>query len=272
MHKIKVAHEAPIQILDEVAKHTDYSYALVHLFEESKEYFEFFQSEIAKGRTVILDNSIFELGEAFQTDKYVEWINRLKPTEYIIPDVLEHGFLTKQKASEWMSKFYDLPGKKIGVVQGKSYGEIVNCYEHLIQIGVDKIAISFDYSYYLKTTGLYGKACPDSVKLAGWMIGRITLIERMLNDGVINLDKPHHLLGASMISEFQHYKGDRFHWIESLDTSNPVVTGFQGISYDHFNGLSGKPKVKLFEIIDRSVTKDQLNLIIKNIDVFKNNL
>ena len=34
---IKIAHEAPLSIFDEVQDQTDYDYALVHLFDESEE-------------------------------------------------------------------------------------------------------------------------------------------------------------------------------------------------------------------------------------------
>ena len=62
---IKIAHEAPKSIFNEMQKFTDYDYALVHLLEEDEEYLKLFEEAILKGREVILDNSIFELEEAF---------------------------------------------------------------------------------------------------------------------------------------------------------------------------------------------------------------
>ena len=56
---IKIAHESPKSIFNLVQKYTDYDYALVHLFEEDKEYLQYFKDAVAKGREVILDNSIF---------------------------------------------------------------------------------------------------------------------------------------------------------------------------------------------------------------------
>ena len=35
---IKIAHESPKSIFEDVQKQTDYDYALVHLFEEDEEY------------------------------------------------------------------------------------------------------------------------------------------------------------------------------------------------------------------------------------------
>ena len=55
---IKIAHESPKSVFEVVQKYTDYDYALVHLFEEDKEYLLQFKEAIKKGREVILDNSI----------------------------------------------------------------------------------------------------------------------------------------------------------------------------------------------------------------------
>ena len=62
-----VSHESPISFLDESRKYNDYDYALVHLFETHPEYYQFFKDSINLGRQVLLDNSIFELGESFDS-------------------------------------------------------------------------------------------------------------------------------------------------------------------------------------------------------------
>jgi len=70
---IKIAHESPKSIFEDVQRVTDYDYALVHLFEEDEEYLNQFKEAIKKGREVILDNSIFELEEAFDADRFAYW-------------------------------------------------------------------------------------------------------------------------------------------------------------------------------------------------------
>ena len=87
---MKISHETPISLLEYSTEFNDYDYALVHLFEEYTKYFDFFKKSISQGRTVILDNSIFELGKAFDSDRFAYWIQQLNPTEYIIPDSLEN--------------------------------------------------------------------------------------------------------------------------------------------------------------------------------------
>lgn len=260
---IKIAHESPKSIFEEVQRFTDYDYALVHLFEEDEEYLKQFQQAALKGREIILDNSIFELEEAFDADKFDDWVKFLKPTWYIVPDVLEDGYATIDKMEDWNNKGLGYKGSgKIGVVQGKTYDEIVDCYNYMNkEADVDMIAISFDYSYYTKSV-------PHANKYVSWMLGRVKLLGDLLKDGVINKDKKHHLLGCGLPQEFQFYKHSDYDWIYSLDTSNPVVHGIKGISYKD-QGLWSKESQKLFELINSDIDLDQLNLIKNNIQRFR---
>ena len=239
---MKISHESPLCLLDQSRDYNDYDYALVHLFETEPTYLQFFKNSLAQGRTVLLDNSIFELGTAFDPDEYAYWIKELKPTEYIIPDVLEDTLGTMDNALDWKEKYSDLPGKTIGVVQGKSYADLVQCYDYLDNIiGVDKIAISFDYSYYLEV-------CPHPNKWMGYALGRVQTLTRLLNDGIINTKKPHHLLGCALPIEFLFYRKD-FKWLESVDTSNPIVHAILGFGYEP-GGLDSKKSIKLIELLN----------------------
>ena len=146
---IKIAHEAPIDIFEEVQRLTDYDYALVHLLEQNGRYRDTFERAVKRGREVILDNSIFELEEAFEAERFYIWVKRLKPTWYIVPDALENAEKTMQQMADWFKNYGDAPGKSIGVVQGKTYQEIKDCYKAIDELSpCDMIAISFDYSYY----------------------------------------------------------------------------------------------------------------------------
>ena len=258
---IRIAHESPKSIFDTIQKFTDYDYALVHLFEEDEEYLKAFEKAVTKGREVILDNSIFELEEAFDADKFAGWVEHLRPTWYIVPDALEDAVKTCNQMASWNERYSNLPGKKIGVVQGKTYEEIVNCYKFMDNSDVDMIAISFDYSYYTKSF-------PHPNKYVSWMLGRVKLLGDLLKDGVINENKPHHLLGCGLPQEFQYYKHADYKWLYSLDTSNPVVHGIKGIEYKD-QGLWSKDSQKLFELINYDVNENQLGLIKYNIQKFR---
>ncbi len=258
---MKIAHEAPLSIFDKVQEVTDYDYALVHMFEENKAYFDVFVKALENGREVILDNSIFELGEAFDAKKYAWWVDVLRPTYYIIPDVLEDCDGTIRNFDSWMEnyshRFRNV--KTIAVAQGKSYNEVIRCYEYLVD-KVDKIAISFDYSFF---ESWYANM---PTKYHAWCAGRQELLETMVHHNVIRKDKPHHLLGCSLPQEFKKYK--KYEWIDSVDTSSPVVHGIKNITYAPNQGLNNKQSVKLFTLMEEEVV-DSWNDILYNINEFR---
>lgn len=255
----KIAHEAPLSIFNNVQEVTDYDYALVHLFEESGGYWDKFERARNIGREIILDNSIFELGEAFEADKFYPWVEKLMPTWYIIPDALEDAEKTVHSVKTWQ---HIAGSKAIGVVQGKTYEEVKWCYQEIEPL-VDKVAISFDYSFFMDKD-LNGDL---PTKYHYYMYGRDALIHRLLAEGVINEDKPHHLLGCGLPQEFDSYTD--LPWIESIDTSNPVVAGLKGIRYNGKNGLEDKPSQKLYTMLNERVDIDTLQLILYNIECFR---
>jgi hypothetical protein len=259
---MKIYHEAPISIFNTVQRMTDGDYALVHLFESNLTYYRMFKDAVASGREVILDNSIFELGTSFDGETYFNWIEKLQPTWYIIPDVLEDKQGTLDKMDNWLSKYKGSSNiKSIGVIQGKTFDELAECYLKTAP-RVDKVAISFDYSYYIEST----KDINPTSKYAAWMFGRQALLEDLLSDGIIDTNKPHHLLGCALPQEFSAYKD--YKWIDSVDTSNPVVHGLNGVQYTS-NGLDSKISTKLIEYMNEQVTDIQLGMVKYNIEKFR---
>ena len=96
--------------------------------------------------------------------------------------------------------------------------------------------------------------------------GRIQLINKLLDNNIIDTNKPHHLLGCSLPQEFSTYKN--YSWVDSIDTSNPIVHGINDIKYKDY-GLDNKVSTKLIEYIDSNVSKDQWNTIEYNINKFR---
>ena len=249
---IKIAHEAPLFWFDEVQQNTSIDYALVHLFESNPEYFDKFVAARQAGRHVILDNSIFELGSAFAAEPFVRWINLLKPAEYIVPDVLEDAEGTVASLQNWVKNYWpkiDLRTSPIGVVQGKTWEELVWCYKE-IEPYVNRVAISFDYSYYETDYSYFGDTSNDN-KLIKWSRGRQKFLTRLDNENIINREKGHHLLGLALPYNLGFYR--HFPWITSIDTSNPVMwaleQGYYPPNYD-MNNIHTKPKTKLFTLMD----------------------
>ena len=261
---IKIAHEAPNEIFQMVQQLTDYDYCLVHLMDESEEYRDNFLRAKKQGREIILDNSIFELGTAFNGIEYHKWITELKPTYFIIPDVLESMEGTIKNFRDWQN--VRTPGsKRIAVLQGKSYQELCECYRVFLEGQVDKIGVSFDYSFYENSIP-YARNVRSPQHL--WMLGRIQLIESLMQEPFFDPNMPLHLLGISLPQEYLAYQN--YNFIDSMDSSGPVIHGLKGILYNPLTGLQHKESVKLFTLIDSDVNFKQIEHIMQNIETFKN--
>lgn len=264
--KIKIAHEAPRSIFNEVQSLTDYDYFLANVLETDPEYLAIAEKSIADGREVILDNGVFETGKALDLAKFAEWVKRLKPTYYIVPDSLENCNETIENMKIWIREYKDsIPQecKMMGVVQGKTFQDLNECYLFMDAVAnCDKIAFSFDLS-------CYEKMFPHSEKLVSWCFGRIACLYKMMSLGYLNLTRPIHLLGCSLPVEFQFYTGKVGELIDSVDTSNPIVMGISEIKYEPGFGPREKIGTKLYTMMHVELTEKQKDCTSYNIHAFR---
>jgi len=263
---IKVSHECPVSILDKSHLISDFDYCLVHLTETHPAYYNYYKTaRTVYNREVLLDNSIFELGHAFEGSKFLAAVLDIKPNMFIVPDVLEESRLTIDSFSSWKNNITQIKGelvtRAIGAVQGKTWQELIDCYKFMSD-NADMIAISFDFSYY-EITG------EGRTKLEKWCSGRQRFIDQLIDKGVWNWNKPHHLLGCSLAREFNYYVNRDIYNIVSCDTSNPIVAALHGLRYDAEYGLPIKPSTKLADLIDHNVTEEEMDILEYNVKMFK---
>ena len=103
------------------------------------------------------------------------------------------------------------------------------------------------------------------------MMGRLKTITNLYKNNIIsNFDRVH-LLGCNLPQAYLYYKDFKF--IESIDTSNPVIHGLKGIRYSE-GGLLHKDKEKIDEDFTRKITPKQIENILYNTKMFRkiNNL
>ena len=252
-----ISHEVPFSLLEQSRTFNEYDYSLVHLFDNHPNYYQFFVDSLKMGRKVILDNSVFELEEAFDSTRFANWVRELNPTEYIIPDVLDNGPATIESCKNWIDEYYDLPGKMIGVIQGSTVAEALECYAAIAPL-VDKVAISFNCKFYPELH-------PHENKLVSWMRGRQMFIDMLIEEDLLYPDRMFHMLGCSLPQEFLHYKTG-YDFIESVDTSNPIVHAINNISYSEY-GLLDKVSTKMINYLQY----DEIDSIIlqHNINTFR---
>jgi hypothetical protein len=237
---MKVSHEVPLALLEASLKFNDYDYCLPHLLDKYDQYREYFLEAKKQGRYIIMDNSLHELGEAYNTDRLLYWVETLTPNEFIVPDVWENMEASINNASEWSKMKLPKDVLKVAVVQAKSIDEAKECYLKYKSLGYIKIAFSYGASYY-------SELIPHPTKAIATALGRVQVISTLYDDYIINRHDRVHLLGCAVPQEFIYYKDMPF--IETIDTSNPIMSG---IEYNKYNvwGLDKKPITKIDEVMD----------------------
>jgi len=237
---MKVSHEVPIPYLKESRAFNDYDYCLPHLLDESKEYQDYFQQSKESYRYIIMDNSLHELGKPYDSERLWHWMNYFKPDEFIVPDYWQDKTSTLVTAKEWISREYPKETTPVAVVQAVCKSDAFECYHILKMQGYKKIAFSYGADWYYKE-GL--KNTPNSGnKFITKAHGRYNTIKEFYERKLINRTDRVHLLGCNIPQEFSWYKDMPF--IESIDTSNPVIHGLAGVKYEDY-GLEEKLPYKV---------------------------
>jgi len=240
MKKIKISHEVPFCLLDQSREFNDYDYCLPHLMDLNEEYRNFFYKSKEMGRYIVMDNSLHELGEAYNTERLLHWVNEIKPNEFIIPDVWEDKDASVRNARQWAGIEMPKEVTKVVVVQAKSQHEAMLCTQTYKDLGYKKIAYSYGASYY-------NEVCPHPNKDLGKAIGRFMVLSSLYEQRILTKFDRVHLLGTASPIEFGMYKN--IECIESIDTSNPIMAAIELQKYNNL-GLSSKPKANMNDYQD----------------------
>jgi hypothetical protein len=256
---MKISHEVPICLLEDSLWFNDYQYCLPHLLDQSEEYRDFFIRAKQNGVYIIMDNSLHELGHAYDSKRLLYWINELKPDEFIVPDVWQNRQYSVKNAREW-SKI-ELPEgvTKVAVIQAVDLFDAMVCYQDYRDLGYQKIAFSYGADYYGE---LSEHPNPDLAKA----LGRIYVISHFYKIKLIQDDHRVHLLGCQVPQEFGWYKAMPF--IESIDTSNPIMAALDGMDYDP-TGLQTKPEANMNDNFYITPDKIDYELLNHNLSAFR---
>lgn len=262
---MKIAHEAPLYMMHTVREYTDYDYALGHMFHINP-YFDFFRESLKSGRKVILDNGLYELGKSMVEEEFIEQINRLQPTEYIVPDVFNDKNATLLEAEKWQKYKNKLPGKQIVVIQGETYKDIIECYLRADKLA-DKLAFNFMCPAYENTGRTLLGLNNIEHKWLAIAVGRSHIINKMEKAGFINTSKPHHILGCAVPQEFGAYKD--YKWIETIDTSNPIVYAMDNKEVFNYGKTIKKSSKKIADMLVQDYNEGAMQRALYCIGKFK---
>ena len=256
---IKISHETPLCLLEDSRYFNDYDYALVHLLDEEPEYAKYFLKSREKGRHIILDNSLHELGESYGDEGLLKWVDKLHPQEFIIPDVWQDRNASVVNARKWAQIELPKGVEKVAVVQATTIHEASTSYQTYKDLGYKKIAFSYGASYY-------NDIVPHPNKHLGKALGRLSVISALYEMKVISQHDRIHLLGCSVPQEFGWYRG--FQCIESIDTSNPVMATLEDIRYSNA-GLDKKPEANMNNYFYMNDSDINFELLTHNLTKFK---
>jgi hypothetical protein len=259
MKKIKISHEVPFCLLTKSREFNDYDYCLPHLMDENEEYRVFFLNSKNVARYIIMDNSLHELGEAYNSDRLMYWVNKLEPDEFIVPDVWEDYAASVRNAKQWATVKMPANTTKVAVVQAKNIHEAMLCTQAYKDLGYKKIAFSYGASYY-------NDICPHPNKDLGKAIGRYMVIYDLYKQDVLSMFDRVHLLGTASPIEFGMYKNMPF--IESIDTSSPIMAAIGEMPYTKM-GLHMKPLANMNKHQDMSLDFVNEDLVEYNVEMFR---
>ena len=258
MSQPKISHEVPRCLLKASQEFNDYDYCLPHLLDIDEEYKQYFINAKKSGRYIIMDNSLHELGEAYNHSRLLHWVEELEPDEFIVPDVWMQGHQTAAQAKYWRQFEYPENTKITAVIQGKDKNDAYLCANLLRNLGYEKLCVSYGATWY---NDFFPHTNPDM----GKALGRVRFVQGLLALEHLK-DVNFHLLGCSIPQEFGWY--DNNPRIESIDTSNPVMAALEGTMYNE-SGLKLKPKANMNDHFEMDFKDLDYNLVLHNATLFR---
>lgn len=206
---MRLAFIAPIRHLEDISSLGSIAFFLGHLFEDPA-YLHYFQKCKEEGKYTIIDNGVVEKGEPLPAEQLVELAARLKPSEIIGPDFRDD----KDKTLEALESFIPLFKKEcaniklMGVVQGATFGEWIDCYKAITRMSVDVIGIPYRLAF--------GNPLDNPSSAFIWMRNRLralTFIHSNMAGG-----REFHCLGWNTLDEVFRI-AQMFPWVRSSDST-----------------------------------------------------
>lgn len=139
---MQVASIVPIPYLD-LIKGKPYQMCLAHLALTSDIYADFYREESKNGSFVLMDNGAAENAQLF-LDALLTIVEKIAPTELVLPDVIYEGKTTVDLSYRAMHKLKgEYPELKLmAVPQGRTVDEWLDCALDMLDWPIDTIGIS----------------------------------------------------------------------------------------------------------------------------------
>jgi hypothetical protein len=306
----QISHEIPLNLFDRHDFISDYPYVLAHLLLPNLGFFnstyaDFYREKIKTSPYSILDNSLYELGDSIDYKLLYELGEEYKPSHLILPDCLNNREVTMERAIRYLADFGKQSTPKfIGVIQGKSLEELFqmfyfystidqvdiialplytipkgdkdllwNCIDEFHEKNPYRKIISSLQEDYIATVpeGTTAEQSRDKYAEIAYNLYRVGVVKELMAEFNNTLPKKIHLLGCLTPNEYQFYTELDKSQMHSIDTSAPIVYGWNNVEIPKaldFNLV--KPKEKIAENLDKQFSRENMDMIAKNIKTIRN--
>ena len=255
---IQINCELPLGMLKSYnTKLNDMDFVLFHLFQHypdtyGKYYLDLRKSKNNSDRIMILDNSAYEFyikGKELDWDAYINTIYKLKPDYFILPDTLMNYQKTIEETTSFLTIDYIKEIKKLkekyniqpmGVLQGNSTSDFLNCIMEYADLGIKSIAIPFHNSFladdYGKVSDIdwlefsdFNLDLPKNQKIEKVesenrkeMDGSTKIVDKLVD----KLDNNYARGRINWIHRYFHFLNRFFDYIHLLGSHNPAEINF----------------------------------------------
>lgn len=228
---IQLALESPISMMSELCPLGSIELCFIHLLKEKESiYKKYYFDAKGKGRFLILDNGIMEIGYSMSTDDLLLTASDLKPDLVTPPETLGDGASTLNLTYEFIrafesSKLYPTT-KILGVAHGSDFKSWCSTFQELSQIPyIARIGIPYRIPFDIFTQNM---SCSN--KLKTFVTRRIEICDWIAEN---HPTSQVHLFGLAHPSELPFHTKHKF--IKSIDTSLPIMAAVKNISYEVSN-------------------------------------
>lgn len=257
-----ISHEIPVALFNQHFSINDYPYLLTHLLHKDSKHYDgsyavFYREIVKEYEYSILDNSAFELGDSVGADMLYSVGENYKPSHLILPDKLHNMQETLYRCDCYIKEFGNVSTPKfIGVLQGNTMDELYQLYEHYLnEPKIDVVAIPYD------------------IFKGEDKLHRVNVVE----DLIIHFYgdprfKKLHLLGCATPQEFCYYQRENHKFIKSIDTSAPIMYGWEGVKFSNEDLVPlslTKPTKKLAENLHMTLSTREKKVIGDNVRLFR---
>lgn len=242
---IQLAMEIPTAYLHEWAPLCDLDFILAHQVLEDEDYAEFFRCR-PKGRELIMDNSLHELGHPLSPADLLEAAIRCRADYVITPDYvgdMEFNLRSYEQCRQLLAGF-----KLAVVMTGSKDSTVEEREEFLVSIrDADMLCLTFKEPRRLP-----------------WY--RASALAKRW--------KRVHLLGLDSFEELHEFRviaGSDYSRRWSLDTAKPVKWGLESQYLDQLQTLRGAPthSKDLLNIRHHEILLSQCRYVVRNIEILK---